>query len=145
MVARVRTFNDYEIRELLRNPNVRGIKNKSQIIYKNEFKYWAVLEKIKYPEKTAREIFETAGFNMNILNERTPQKRISYWMKRYKLFGAEYFIANNKYRYKAIDNNKIFSTKNITEENKTVINSLEKNNLLIHKLIIVIEKLISRL
>lgn len=145
MVARVRTFNDYEIRELLRNPNVRGIKNKSQIIYKNEFKYWAVLEKIKYPEKTAREIFETAGFNMNILNERTPQKRISYWMKRYKLFGAEYFVANNKYRYKAIENSKILNNKNIVEENKTVINSLEKNNLLIHKLIIVIEKLISRL
>lgn len=71
---KIRVYNDEEIKKLLSNSNVARIKNKSQIVYKNEFKLWAVKEKLSHIEKTAREIFETGGFDMNILDDRTPQK-----------------------------------------------------------------------
>ncbi len=142
---RIRYFNEIEIEELLHNSNIIGIKNRSQLIYKNEFKLWAVLEKVKHSEKTAREIFESAGFNMNILNEQTPQRRLSSWIKKYKVFGVEYFIPNNQYRYKSKILNSKISVPNETEEIKSLIDTLEKNNLLTSKLTLVIEKLLNKL
>ena len=97
---KIRIFNEEEIKKLLNNPNVEYIKNKSQIIYKNKFKLWAVKEKLNHIEKTAREIFIAGGFDMNILDERTPQKRLSLWVKKYKMFGEDYFN-NDIYSYKA--------------------------------------------
>ena len=75
---KIRIFNEEEIKKLLNNPNVEYIKNKSQIIYKNKFKLWAVKEKLNHIEKNAREIFIAGGFDMNILDDRTPQKRIKF-------------------------------------------------------------------
>lgn len=98
---RIRIYNDSEIRKLMQNNNVYEIKNKSQIIYKREFKFWAIKQKLNYPEKTARQIFEEAGFDMNILDDRTPQKRLYSWMKKYNQFGEDYFKDENKYSYKA--------------------------------------------
>lgn len=92
MNKRIRVFTDYEIMQLLQNPNIVSIKNKSQIVYSNEFKYLAVLTRLAHPEKTAREIFEEYGFNMNILNESTPQRRLCMWLKQYNRFGEAYFI-----------------------------------------------------
>ena len=140
-----RVFNEKEIEELLKNSNIIEIRDKAQLIYKNEFKLWAVLQKLKYPEKTAREIFELAGFNMNILNERTPQRRLSLWKKRYEEFGVEYFISNNNYRYKSIK--KIYDTPTINNQTKNdidIISSMKKNNLLVCKLIISVEKLLEK-
>lgn len=99
---RIYTFN--EINDLMKNPNVVNVLNQSQIKYKNEFKLWAIKEKIKHPEKTAREIFESAGFNMNILDARTPQRRLSSWIEKYKKFGEDYFTNTNKYSYKTKEN-----------------------------------------
>ena len=135
-MKRVRVFTDEEMKKLLLNPNIVGIKNKSQIIYKNEFKLWAVLQKIKYPEKTARQIFSSAGFDMDILNSRTPQKRLLDWKERYYKFGKEYFISNNNYNYKT--NKGKLDDEEITD----LINALEKNNLLIKTLILKIENII---
>lgn len=98
---RIRIYTINEICELEKNPNIECILNRSQIKYKNKFKLWAVKEKINHPEKTAREIFEEAGFNMNILDSRTPQKRICTWIEKYYKFGEGYFINDNKYSYKA--------------------------------------------
>ncbi len=141
-MVRIRTFNDSEFKELLKNPNIKGIKNKSQIIYRNEFKLWAVLQKFQYPEKTAREIFVSAGFDMNILDDRTPQRRLSSWVKKYQIFGSEYFIQNNKYRYNAIDiadkNNEQNSQ---IKENNILLETIKLNNLLTYKLIKMIETL----
>lgn len=108
---KIRVYNSTEIKILLSNSNVDYIKNKSQIKYNNKFKLWAVLQKINYPEKTAREIFEAGGFDMRILDERTPQKRLCSWVKKYKAFGSEYFIGKNKYTYKAIEKNNIQNKK----------------------------------
>ena len=102
---KIRVYNDNEIKILLNNSNVERIKNKSQIVYKNSFKLWAVKEKISHKEKTAREIFVEGKFDMNILDDRTPQKRLCSWVKKYKMFGEDYFTDKNKYSYKALEKN----------------------------------------
>jgi len=100
-----RVFTEYEIEELLKNKNILGIRYEKEIIYSPEFKLWAVEEKLKYPKKTARQIFEEAGFDMKILDERTPQRRLNAWVKKYKRFGVEYFkdLAYKKY-YSSLNN-----------------------------------------
>ena len=95
---KIRVYNDYEMSILLNNHNVDGIKNNSQIIYNNSFKLWAVMQRLNTC-KTAKQIFAEAGFDMNIIDERTPQKRICSWVKKYKMFGKDYFDTNNKYNY----------------------------------------------
>lgn len=102
---KIRIYSEEEIKILLSNPNVVRIRNKSQIVYKNEFKLFAVLEKLNHLEKTARQIFESAGFDMNILDDRTPQKRLCSWVKKYKMFGEDYFLDNNKYTYTSKNQN----------------------------------------
>lgn len=103
---KIRVYNDDEIKILLGNSNVEKIRNKSQIVYKNSFKLWAVKEKLSDTSKTARQIFVAGGFDMNIIDDRTPQKRICSWVKKYKKFGEDYFTDKNKYTYKAISNTK---------------------------------------
>lgn len=117
-MKKIRVYNDEEINKLLNNSNVERIINKSQIVYKNEFKLWAVKEKIKDTSKTAREIFETGGFDMNILDSRTPQRRLCSWVSKYKMFGEDYFTNKNKYSYKAISKKKnIFLSKTFNDPN----------------------------
>lgn len=103
---KIRVYNDDEIKILLSNSNVERIRNKCHIVYKNSFKLWAVKEKLSDTSKTARQIFVTGGFDMNILDDRTPQKRICSWVKKYKKFGEDYFTDKNKFTYKAIQTNK---------------------------------------
>lgn len=100
---KIRIYSEEELVILKKNPNVVKIKNKSQIQYNGNFKLWAVQEKLRHPEKTARQIFENAGFDMNILDDRTPQKRLCDWIKKYKKFGSDYFISDNKYTYKSVN------------------------------------------
>ena len=102
---KIRFFNEEEMKILLSNSNVDGIKNNSQIIYNDEFKLWAVKEKMAHKDMTARQIFVTGGFDMNILDDRTPQKRICFWMKKYKMFGEDYFKNKYSYRAKTKENN----------------------------------------
>lgn len=101
---KIRVYNDDEIKILLGNSNVERIRNKCHIVYKNSFKLWAVKEKLSDTSKTARQIFVAGGFDMNILDDRTPQKRICSWVKKYKKFGEDYFTNKNEFTYKAIDN-----------------------------------------
>ena len=97
-----RIFNETEKKRLLTNSNIVGIKYEKEIIYSNHFKLWAVEEKLKYPYKTARQIFEEGNFDMTILDERTPQRRLNYWLKKYQKFGIEYFQDySEKYFYKS--------------------------------------------
>src|SRR5574344_2075747 len=103
LMNKIRIYSDNEIKILMSNPNVLSIKHKSQIQYKNCFKIWAIKEKLNHPEKTARQIFESGGFNMKILDERTPQRRLLSWVKKYKMFGENYFNDVNKYSYKSLE------------------------------------------
>lgn len=125
---KVRVYNDNEIKILLSNPNVERIKNKSQIVYKNEFKLYAVKEKINHSEKTARQIFEEGKFDMNILDDRTPQKRICSWVKKYKMFGEDYFTNKNKYYYKALEQNKKCNLNNMFRDDKVIVYVIEKKD-----------------
>ena len=111
---------------LLNNHNVDGIKNNSQIIYNNSFKLWAVMQRLNTC-KTAKQIFAEAGFDMNIIDERTPQKRICSWVKKYKMFGKDYFDTNNKYTYKS----KIINKKVINNDNNISFFIDEDNNIFI--------------
>lgn len=98
-----RVFTEYEIEKLLENKNILGIRYQREIIYSSNFKLWAVQEKIKYPHKSSRQIFEEAGFDMNIVDEHTPQRRINSWIKKYNKFGVEYFYdLDNKYYYTSL-------------------------------------------
>ena len=115
---KIRVYNEEEIKILLSNPNVERIRNKSQIVYKNSFKLWAVKEKLSDTSKTARQIFVAGGFDMNILDDRTPQKRLCSWVKKCKKFGEDYFTDKNKYSYKAIQKTKyIFLSKTFNDPN----------------------------
>ncbi|MDO5568761.1 MAG: hypothetical protein Q4G04_01430 [bacterium] len=101
---KIRIFNELEIKTLLKNKNILSIKYNKEIEYDPNFKLWAVQEKIKYPNKTAREIFVERDFDMTILDEKTPQRRLNSWIKKYKMFGNEYFYDyKNKSTYKAIE------------------------------------------
>lgn len=103
-----RLLTEYEIEQLLKNDNILGIRYQREIIYSGDFKLWAVQERLKYPDKSARQIFEEAGFDMNILDEKTPQRRLNAWVKKYEKFGVEYFNdLADKYYYKSLngDNN----------------------------------------
>ena len=144
-MKRIRIFTDEEMKELLKNPNIIGIKNKSQLIYKNSFKYWAVMQKLKFPEKTAKEIFTTAGLNVNILSDTTPRRRIHSWVESYKRFGVEYFKCDNKYRYSSVAFQKDNNDNNICYDEKILINELKKYNLVTQKLIILLESLIKKI
>lgn len=119
---KIRVYNDNEIKNLLSNPNVERIKNKSQIVYKDEFKLWAVKEKLFHTEKTARQIFVAGGFDMSILDDRTPQKRLCSWVRKYKMFGEDYFTNKNKYSYKAISK----ENNDTNDANKKFVNYIRK-------------------
>ena len=126
---KIRVYNEEEIKKLLSNPNVERIRNKSQIDYKNIFKMWAVKEKLSDTSKTARQIFVAGGFDMNILDDRTPQKRLCSWVKKYKKFGEDYFTDKNKYSYKAIQKTKnIFLSKTFNDPNFLAFLILKKDN-----------------
>lgn len=94
---KVRIYTNEEIKKLMSNPNVVQVRNKSQIIYKNSFKIWAVKEKLSHSEKTAKEIFAEGKFDVSMLDDRTPQKRLCSWLKKYKMFGEDYFSDSKCY------------------------------------------------
>lgn len=90
-------YTNEEIKELLKNPFVKEIKYNRFIVYDDYFKLWAVLKKIKYPEKTSRQIFNEAGFNINIMNPKLPQARLKYWENLYYRYGCDYFINDDNF------------------------------------------------
>lgn len=73
----------FEIEFLNSNPNVVKVKYGRQIEYKEEFKKWAVLQSLNHPELSANQIFESAGFNIEMIGKRTAVSRIRYWKKKY--------------------------------------------------------------
>lgn len=128
---KIRIYNNDEIRKLNINPNVVRVKSGKQIVYKNEFKLWAVKERIANPFKTARQIFVEGGFDMNILDDQTPQKRLCSWVKKYRRYGEDYF--KNKYTYQTISSNNLNMEINFLRFLKSKINSPKFISFVIYK------------
>lgn len=73
-----RNLNEEEITNLLKNKNVSSCSSKS-ITYSKEFKVLAVKQ---YKEgMPSREIFERAGFDLNMIGKDIPSDRINAWNK----------------------------------------------------------------
>ena len=94
---KARIFTNEEIELLNKNPFVIKIKYKREIEYDSYFKLWCALQRHFFEERTSKEIFELAGFNTKILNDRLPQARVKLWNDRFNQFGIDYFIPSYKY------------------------------------------------
>ena len=91
-----RIYSEEEIELLKECKFVLDVKYKTQIEYDPIFKVWCIMMKFECPELTAKEIFERAGMNTNILHKSTPRKRIADWMYSYKRYGLEYFLKDSE-------------------------------------------------
>ena len=74
-----RIFTQNQQEKLQKNPNVLSCSSKS-ISYHQKFKQQAVHAYVKEYRNT-REIFETAGFNLDILGKDIPHQCISRWKR----------------------------------------------------------------
>lgn len=74
-------YTKEEIEILMQNPNIKMIKYDYQIEYKDSFKKWAIIQSIKHPELSANQIFEMAGFDLEIIGKKIAKSRINYWKK----------------------------------------------------------------
>ena len=79
-----RIFNEEQIKELLENVCVSRCSDKS-ISYTKEFKLLAVKQ---YQEgKTGREIFQEAGFSIELIGRDIPNDCLLRWRRKYQLKG----------------------------------------------------------
>lgn len=93
---KTRIYTKEEIKILKQNNFILDVKYLRQIEYDPIFKLWCVYMKVEKPELTAREIFERAGIDTNILHPTLPRKRINEWVYSYKKFGKNYFIPEDE-------------------------------------------------
>ena len=91
-----RIYTDNEIKKLKACLFVREIKRKCEIDYDPVFKLWTIMMRYEFPELTAREIFARAGFDIDILNNKLPQRRIKEWKDNYIKFGVSYFLPEDE-------------------------------------------------
>lgn len=98
-----RIYTDDEIEKLKKCIFVKDIKRKCEIEYDSLFKLWTIMMKYEFPELTAREIFNRAGFDIDILNNKLPQRRIKEWKDNYIKFGVSYFFPEQGFYYSNIN------------------------------------------
>ena len=93
----LRYYTDKEINELQSNIFINEIKNKRTIQYNYVFKLWCVMMRLEMPYLTAKDIFKRGGFNISILHNDLPRKRINEWIRNYKKYGKDYFLPETNY------------------------------------------------
>jgi len=76
-------YTKEQVARLLMNPNVETIRYSSRIEYTEEFKKWAVMERVNHPELSAIQIFEKAGFTRDIISSDSAGDRLRYWTNKY--------------------------------------------------------------
>lgn len=76
-------YTQEQINKLNSNPNVIMIKYGRQIEYKPFFKRWAVIQSLTYPDMSANQIFEKAGFDISIIGSRVADSRIRSWKEKF--------------------------------------------------------------
>lgn len=117
-----RVYTKEEIKKLKQCFFVQDIKRKSEISYDPVFKLWTIMMRYEFPELTAREIFARAGFDIGILNNKLPQRRIKEWKDNYIKFGVKYFLPDNE-PYHSINKieHKIEAKNNLREQLMTIV------------------------
>ena len=93
---KIRYYTDEEIKILSKNIFVNKINYKRVIEYDVVFKLWCVMMKLDMPELTGKQIFKRAGFDVSILHNDLPHRRINSWLANYKKYGIKYFVPNIK-------------------------------------------------
>ena len=95
---KVRLYTDDELKKLKQCIFVKNIKYKREIEYDPIFKLWAIMMKYDMPELSAREIFSRAGFDINILHKKLPQRRIKEWVDN-EYYQSITYVKDNKVVY----------------------------------------------
>jgi len=90
-------YTEKEIKKLMENPFVLKVERHRFIKYDSLFKLWCIIQRKLYPEKTCKEIFASAGFDVSIMNPKLPQSRIKDWENVFYRFGYNYFISKDCY------------------------------------------------
>lgn len=91
---KLRYYTDEELVSLKKNVFVKDVHLKRTIEYDVVFKLWCIMMRLEFPELTGKDIFIKAGFDVSILHDSLPQRRIGEWLKNYKKFGVNYFLPN---------------------------------------------------
>lgn len=109
-------YTKEEVEILIQNPNIKMIKYGNKIEYKDSFKKWAVVQSLRHPELSANQIFEMAGFDLDIIGRKLAKARINYWKKNNK----DYEVKNDN------KNNSILDQ--LTERVNKLLDCLGKKN-----------------
>ena len=115
MKTRIYTKEELEI--LKQNIFVLDVKYKREIVYDPIFKLWTIMMRLEHPELTAREIFKLGGFDVTILHNKLPQRRIREWLTNYQKFGVTYFLPVNTPYY---------SIKKLTKDKEAQVDSMKE-------------------
>ena len=133
-------FTDEEVNILSKNKYVKNVTNKG-ITYTDEFKKLFIIE--NESGKFPRQIFEDAGFDIDILGMKRIKSSGSRWRAAYKYGGANGLQDNRKY------NTGRPTTKNLSLEEKYArleaqIKLLKAENELLKKLDMIERRVLSR-
>ena len=93
---KLRFYTDKELETLNSNMFVKSVHYKRTIEYDVVFKLWSIMMRLKFPELTGKQIFVRAGFDINMLHDNLPYRRIAEWLKNYRKFGLNYFLPELK-------------------------------------------------
>lgn len=89
---KIRYYTDKELELLNKNMFVKEVHLKRTIEYDVVFKLWCIMMRLEFPELTGKDIFLKAGFDVDMLHNNLPYRRIADWVKNYKKFGLNYFL-----------------------------------------------------
>jgi len=86
-------YNEFQIKELEKNPNVLSASERS-ISYSPEFKLKAVMD---YKSgKIPTQIFIEQGFDLDMIGKEQPKRCLKRWRDSYERFGEEGFLTERR-------------------------------------------------
>lgn len=103
---KIRYYTDKELELLTKNMFVKEVHLKRTIEYDVVFKLWCIMMRLEFPELTGKDIFLKAGFDVDMLHDNLPYRRIADWVKNYKKFGLNYFLPDLE-PYHSLDVNNV--------------------------------------
>ncbi|KZN98238.1 transposase [Bacillus badius] len=86
-------YNEFQIKELEKNPNVLSASERS-ISYSPVFKLKAVVD--YKAGKTPSQIFIEQGFDLDMIGKEQPKRCLKRWRESYERFGEEGFLTERR-------------------------------------------------